>query len=617
MPALGLYDIAQLKPEGFMTPVHMKRRMYWAAGACGVAIVSVVSFFGTHGRDRSQPLRTNSSGPTTVPMAIQDRQPSPSILPAPEAIPVMLAARFQSGVEISHPDLQHWLQDWVLRQIAGEESQFDDFRQLSQMVSTESIPARDYAIAANALTYLDEKQCVELLLSPLLESVQPVLSDSSPSPRDRADMIEALWSIHANLCAHGRWQSDERVLRALVQCQTPGSGRSQSARYAYAEALYMQQKYYEALRAFEDVLREREIAFEAAESINRPLDWELALSHYYLGNYAAAAGHFTQATKVKGVPEEAHAWPMAVVSYARSGDTLRAQQTVDDWIRQRKPTTRDVAPILSQLEGHDFGAMRSEERSGRYVLRLEVAQSEGLAAAMTKLESLRSNLQRDPRSAATGIYKDRALSDCLLPGAWREVSELALACINAQPDRVDRLTYFMTIRIEALLGAGKSDEALLAAKSLYNVCSVQDVRKAIDLVAKCITAARPRQPGLSNRFILQQIAGCVSDGTNHLFGVDLGTPVFSSIPVSGTEYDGGGLRSERNREWRSFGQANVLLMQDEPKEARRLFESLTHSMTSTVAEAANEGLARVLKAETARLNEANDYLRSRVQPNKK
>jgi hypothetical protein len=233
---------------------------------------------------------------------------------------------------------------------------------------------------------------------------------------------------------------------------------------------------------------------------------------------------------------------------------------------------------------------------------LRVTSATARAEAISKLEA---ELQSNPRAATSRLEKTRLLEVLNSIGEFDTVANASLQCLNGQPDRLDRVDYFIQRRIRALLALNKPMEALAAAKSYYNVAAINSTGKAIDLVAECLNAAYPNEPAKAKRFKLQQLAGASGEDDP-----SLGPSVLAEIVVDPSIYDDKPIKTEHNGEWRRLGQANLLLMQDKPAEAQKIFEALTKSSNPAVLEAANESLARAAKAIAGRVGPGNEILRS-------
>jgi len=208
------------------------------------------------------------------------------------------------------------------------------------------------------------------------------------------------------------------------------------------------------------------------------------------------------------------------------------------------------------------------------------------ASFARSITQMQEELAADPRGAATKIYKTR-LFDIEYPNSWNpyhaydiSIAEIALACINGQPDSTDRVEYFMFVRARALLAGGRKNEALAASKSYFNICAAADKTKAIALMGECLVSAYPDDAGIARRLKLQ------------LLGSDVGESFFSKVVIDPGIYNDNGLAKIRNRDWRSVGEANLRLLQDQPDQARKIFQKLESTGVEAVRLIADEGLSR-------------------------
>jgi hypothetical protein len=74
-----------------------------------------------------------------------------------------------------------------------------------------------------------------------------------------------------------------------------------------------------------------------------------------------------------------------------------------------------------------------------------------------------------------------------------------------------RIEQLQRHRIEALLAENKPDEALRAAKALFNVCGMGFTKDALPLLVDSLKAAHPDDPTLVPKFKLQVLANAQED----------------------------------------------------------------------------------------------------------
>lgn len=202
---------------------------------------------------------------------------------------------------------------------------------------------------------------------------------------------------------------------------------------------------------------------------------------------------------------------------------------------------------------------------------------------------------RITRADVARYQKDRFVEGLIQKGEFRQAAAIALACVNAMPDRVDRVEYFLRLRIEALGNEGRAGEALQAAKSLFYVCSRRSLEWVIPLVARQLENAPEFGPAAARRFKLQQFAA-PSQVDVELGIMGLGNPVLEAVKIREDDFVGEGLEQERNREWRTVGEGNLLLMRGEVEASLAMFGLLDQSRNEGVRKVAAEGVERGMKS---------------------
>jgi hypothetical protein len=495
--------------------------------------------------------------------------------------------------------------DWT-RQKAGDPTAsppgMDDLRDLLKTPTGREV---EIVPLITTIAFVDRSADLTELIGLAIERARLRLLEHPPGDPSGQSIAASLWSLHDVLSDTEHFGSspartqDQSLLELLLPWEKRGSAHSQWANFAYAENLYMQERWDEAYAAFQEVLEERKVAFEPSIGINRNLDWELALCLYYAGHYREAAAHFRAMTANKGVPEGALSWQMAAAAHAKAGQVSEAEAMLDDWIRQRSPSVAEVAPILRLIDhAKDPKGVAVDYRAPS-----PAAQDEQIRELAAQLDQ---QLGANPRSAVASIYKDRSLDNLLSAKGYSQCAALALRCINAQPDRMDRAEYFLHVRVQALLGAGDLPAALAAARSYYNACPLEHTPEAIEVMAQVLEKVHANDSSYARRFKLQQLR---DPGDSASFGLaSLGDSIAAAIEVDAGIYNGAGLEAEHNREARSLGEANLLLMQNEAAEARTIFERLTNSANQGYAAQAHAGIARAIKAAEGNVAHANEYL---------
>jgi len=174
---------------------------------------------------------------------------------------------------------------------------------------------------------------------------------------------------------------------------------------------------------------------------------------------------------------------------------------------------------------------------------------------------------------------------------------------------------FAEVRARALLADGKAEGALQAAKSCYNVCLLRKTADAIELVSDCLVAAYPDDPTIAARFKSQQMAwAAAQSSTSPSDGPDLGPPVLAQIHVDDSQFR----KAIGDLHGLTFAQitakGNLLLIVDQPKEARKLFDlALRMAKGNGRLSLAVENIARCIRAESGCVGPANAFIVSLEQ----
>jgi hypothetical protein len=495
------------------------------------------------------------------------------------------------------PDsVREWLIDWERSRSVGKLTSPTQIKELGEKIERQPLSLSQLASLIHTIGFVDGGGGVAALAKLAIDMAEQELAGFSSSAPPPGSLLEALWSLHDVLWGSEQWELDSRLLQVLLPWEVPGSGHSQWGLAVYAETLYLQRQYEAAYAAYQRVLDERKIAFEPSEGSNRGLDWEIGLCLYYAHRYSEAAPHFQAMTSNNGVPEGPLSWSLAIAAYARAGQVEEAERALDLWISERRPAVADVAPLLRLLDLARSGDKLPATIDIRPSSNARAEKSWRLAEEVTEL------LAESPRDAATKIFKERPLDVLESLGAHDVVAKLSLDCLNATPDRMDRIEYFLSLRARALLAGKRFAEAAEAAKSYYNAASVKNTSRAIALLSQCLDAAFPDDVGIGNRFKLQQLAKMRDEATPN--------STLHAIKVDGSIYDGKGLDKERNANWRKFGEANLFLMRDQPNEAVAIFEELTRTAgEANLVDAAKAGIARAMKARAGNVVPANEFLK--------
>jgi len=202
---------------------------------------------------------------------------------------------------------------------------------------------------------------------------------------------------------------------------------------------------------------------------------------------------------------------------------------------------------------------------------------------------------------------------------YDESADLAGYGIVTVPQDTRTLEAFAQARVRALLALGKADEALQAAKSLFNVTTMLGTSEAILLVAECLNAARPKDKESFNKFREEQMAGATAASADPAVpesvrgGKGMRSTVLDSVKIDTKFYDDALAKMTGEDYQGLMGRGNLLLMSDRVKEAREVFERMYSLATASELVDASEALARTIRAEDGTIGRANSWV-SAIKP---
>jgi hypothetical protein len=228
------------------------------------------------------------------------------------------------------------------------------------------------------------------------------------------------------------------------------------------------------------------------------------------------------------------------------------------------------------------------------------------------MQKLRLDLQTNPRETVDRLNSS-LMSKLFEDHEYAAVEELAVAGTLMLPADTWRIEPLQQYRVRALLAEHKSQEALRAAKALFNVCSLGFVKDVLPLLCESLVAAHPEDPGIVPRFKRQILAGAQEDPAERqrLFGKYGGNTIMNSIEADPAPYMAALAQRKNLTEWRDrYGNGNLLLLCGRVAEARQVFTALYETRPEGELRYASEAVAKLIKAEDGGLGRANQFVRS-------
>ena len=227
-------------------------------------------------------------------------------------------------------------------------------------------------------------------------------------------------------------------------------------------------------------------------------------------------------------------------------------------------------------------------------------------AQAAAVEAVRQRVLSPPR----GMIELRTIwfRPLMTGGHYQEILDLAQYGLLTYPNDTKGVEALLTLRIRAQLAARQPTGALADAKRLYNVASMEATADAMLLVAECLVAAHPEEPGIYERLRDEQLAGASTRPATR--PATRTRPMLADVAVDPEPYLSA-LHGFPGEDYTSLlARGNLLLLGDRPTSARAIFERLYSIARPTELAEASECLARTMKAEDGTIGRANAWVLS-------
>jgi hypothetical protein len=235
----------------------------------------------------------------------------------------------------------------------------------------------------------------------------------------------------------------------------------------------------------------------------------------------------------------------------------------------------------------------------------------GMVRADSQLVSqIRADLTRDPLTTVNQL-NETLMARLLEAHEYQAVEEFAITGTLAVANDPARIEQLQQHRVRALLTEGKSQEALRAAKALFNVCTMHFVRETLPILCDCLHAANPGDRSLVARFKLQVLANAQEDPNERtrLAAKCGGNAVMANLAGDPEPYAAAIKRLESETDYRSVcAVANLELLSGHVGKAATLLDRAYEMAPDADLNAASEGIARKLKALDGAIGRANQFV---------
>ena len=188
-----------------------------------------------------------------------------------------------------------------------------------------------------AVTELADIRSDDVAARPLLNALKRAddrLWESPGSAVTRAQRLEKITLILMRFVRENPWD------------QTP-----EWARIGHGEALYLQQRYSEALAEANGLATDATTNRHFTNQQKIGIDWLQAIVLFDTGRYQDAVPHLESTATHPAFAYASDAWPLWAVALAKTGDAAHANRVFDDWIRQDRPPVVVAARVLDVIQG--------------------------------------------------------------------------------------------------------------------------------------------------------------------------------------------------------------------------------------------------------------------------
>jgi hypothetical protein len=201
---------------------------------------------------------------------------------------------------------------------------------------------------------------------------------------------------------------------------------------------------------------------------------------------------------------------------------------------------------------------------------------------------------------------------------YEDVARVAEVLLVAYAYDTAALEQLLSLRVAALRAVGRNEEALGAARQLYDVASLAGTAAALGLVEQCLAANYPGEPGRiaalkrSQGVVLRAATRAATTRRAAASSPATATAPaerFSMLEVAAAGDEGRLAAAERRFFGEDlvslYGRGNLLLLARQPEAAERIFMRACAVASDVQLPCAVESLARCAKARSGAIVEAN------------
>jgi hypothetical protein len=226
------------------------------------------------------------------------------------------------------------------------------------------------------------------------------------------------------------------------------------------------------------------------------------------------------------------------------------------------------------------------------------------------VDAIRTALQENPIQAVDRLNDDW-MTGLIALRRFDEVNEFATTGTIAVAADTARIEQLQKNRVSALMLSGKSQQALQAAKGLFNVSGMGFTKEAIQLLIRSAIMAHRTNPEILPQLTIQILANAQEDAAERkkLLAKYGGNAVMDGIPADPAPYvDAIAKRGSQADYHGLYGTGNLLLLSGRVKDAHDVFLKIYQIAPPAELKYASEGVAKLMKAEEGGLGKADDFV---------
>jgi|GEM_PF-6979217 len=259
--------------------------------------------------------------------------------PSPEALEAVLPS-----------SVVKWVAAWESHELEGRGASDDEMHALHELLLSEAVDPVVLCGLMRTIDLVDGHVSTDHIYRVVIDKTTATLNGVNPPNSDAAPLIAAMWPLHDILSDMHAHDADRTLVESLRKWETRGSPHSLMVDTLYAELLYQSGDNDAATSLLTDLEQERKATTNTSEGVNRPLDWDIALSLSHAGHYAEAAKRFEAAAQQHAAFSRAAALSVPVMLY-RAGQHPEAIAKFKEASATYHLSAKEIDDLAHQMQG--------------------------------------------------------------------------------------------------------------------------------------------------------------------------------------------------------------------------------------------------------------------------